>query len=487
MRLKANKKMITTFITTTLVLGSCTAYINSKKSLSRALENLDVVYEYEDIYQMHQPYVEWDSYRDNHIETCEESETYLLSENSADLLNHIIETSNHYLKTTADDLTGIQPLDSKYYSDFQIALETMIEDTKKRSTKEELKGFAHLLSELKVVQSNDTMDALMSYNLADNKLVVYDKIIQSLFEYSESNNIMAEMTCNSFKHELSHMIQNYCSCQEYSARPGFNNFVFREAFAETNCNDIITSYSTECDLYNLFKISFLFSNNRGTKKIDDAVMHNDLETLNQLFYNSDNQELYKVMSSIHFLSPNTSYFLYSYYQLSDIHKKYTYNQSEIKKEMFGDCSVSLLKNYTSHLIKYAQNYELPMGNVLYFYKWYLGYIETIYIGHYMSYDNELEPRSSEYMTHIKEITEKLFSHLSDLYGENMHDIYQYFYMISSETNEDEKTIKYNPYQSLSHMTEEMKESITLDYMFFTEANNLLNEIHIDNFVYKKEK
>ena len=60
-------------------------------------------------------------------------------------------------------------------------------------------------------------------------------------------------------------------------------------------------------------------------------------------------------------------------------------------------------------------------------------------------------------------------------------------MISSETNEDEKTIKYNPYQSLSHMTEEMKESITLDYMFFTEANNLLNEIHIDNFVYKKEK
>ena len=149
MHLKANKKMIATFIATTLTLGSCTAYIKSKKSLSRALEKLDVVYEYEDIYQMRQPYVEWDSYRDNNIELCEESETYLLSENSADLLDYIIETSNHYLETTDDDLTGIQPLNPKYYNDLQIALETMIADTKKRSTKEELKSFAHLLSELK--------------------------------------------------------------------------------------------------------------------------------------------------------------------------------------------------------------------------------------------------------------------------------------------------------------------------------------------------
>ena len=40
---------------------------------------------------------------------------------------------------------------------------------------------------------------------------------------------------------------------------------------------------------------------------------------------------------------------------------------------------------------------------------------------------------------------------------------------------------------LLHMTEEMKESITLDYMYFAEANNLLQEINLDNFVYKKEK
>ena len=208
------------------------------------------------------------------------------------------------------------------------------------------------------------------------------------------------------------------------------NYVIQEAFASTNYESEFSSYPLEEDLYRLFVNSYLFSNSKGTIAIQDAILHNDLKKMIHLF-EGKSKELYDVMNTMEFLSFKQNDDLNRYYK--KLHGKNidATDRANIRREMYGDFSSSLLKNYTIHLLNYVKNKDIPLDDILFFYKWYLGQLESFYQSYYVTYQDNIDIHSSDYLIYLEKITKQLFQTLAEEYQVAESDIYKRFSSLSS--------------------------------------------------------
>ena len=451
--------------------------IDDQSAFEKAINQVKIEYEYEGIYELEQPYEEWEEYKKINSK-CSEDDTDILNCDVSDIVDKILENSNVFVES----LPECQKLDTEYEDALEYSLEQVITDMKERCNEEELRAFAHSLSTLAIVETKQDSTALMSYNLALNMITVYDSVIRSQIIGEEM--YFLTLAQDSFLHELSHMEQNYCPCNNLDHLAGFDNYVIQEAFASTNYSTSFESYPTESYLYRLFLNSYLFSNPEGMFTIQDDILHNDLKDLNELFA-GDSKELYHVMSTMEFLSFEMNDDLDYYYEKLYGKKIEMQEREVIRREMYGDFSSSLLKNYTSHLLNYVKDKNIPLEDILYFYKWYLGQLEVLYQHYYITYQEDMNTHSEDYLVYLENITNVFFQILADEYQVSKNGIYNRFTSLSSTTEKEFNLEAYVPYHLLKTMNQDLKGELDVEESNFLYANEVLNLTN--EKVYKKEK
>lgn len=477
MKLTKKAKASLLILLTGGTMTTMSATIEDQSAFEKAINDVKIEYEYEGIYELSQSYSDWKDYKGVDY-SCSENHTSVLDQDVSNITDMILENSKPFLKA----LPEYKELGEEYLDAFEYSLKEVITDMKERCDHEELEAFSHSLSSLAIVETKEDSDALMSYNTAYNMITVYDSVIRSQIMGEEM--YFQTLAQNSFLHELSHMEQNPCPCHSLECQPGFGNYVIQEAFASTNYESEFSSYPLEEDLYRLFVNSYLFSNSKGTIAIQDAILHNDLKKMIHLF-EGKSKELYDVMNTMEFLSFKQNDDLNRYYK--KLHGKNidATDRANIRREMYGDFSSSLLKNYTIHLLNYVKNKDIPLDDILFFYKWYLGQLESFYQSYYVTYQDNIDIHSSDYLIYLEKITKQLFQTLAEEYQVTESDIYKRFSSLSSEEDTDLKIKAYVPYHLLDIMNDDVKEQLQMGNYHFVYADEVMNIT--TNKVYKKEK
>ncbi len=343
------------------------------------------------------------------------------------------------------------------------------------------KIFCHNLSELKVVEYKGKAGMQGQYLKEDKMIVLYSTEIEKgvsymyphQYEYTYQE-LLDQMITTVLEHELNHVIQDFCSCYP-DTNLCFNNRTLWEGLAETDITSP-NAYSDEREALNLLSYTFLFDEDYVPGYLNELLYNNDLKSLFDLFGANTKEKQKEV-----------------YYMLQSLNLSYLMRSEETTRELKTDFRTTLTKLFCKNLITYNEKNNLPLEEVIYFYKSFLQRCLSDLI--YTSKEPCVTKFSIEYIHDMVEIQDAFITYCVDYYGLDYETVVQKLKNIDQEKDENIRTteiiVPYITYKTLpkskQNFLKEMKE--LSNQTNFQESTKFITETieQKENHTFKKKR
>ena len=341
------------------------------KGLYEVLEKIDSEYEYNKILELDTSYDDFVEIGNN-VYACNQDFTEYYETEVSTIAQNII--NNSQLNLDIDDLKGFD-------KEYKICLENAIENAWDNCPVSKKDSFYHILKELRIYDLPNDLNssAYASYSSKEKNIKLYSGTIKESIEQEQKYYHFGEdfafnqyvyMLEHVLTHELNHAIEDTCICNKEKSSMCFDNNTLCEALAEENTDDPST-YSFERSLFNLIKFSGIFNEEEKLSSLDEILFSNDLDKLYKFFgakTKEEKYEIYQLFASIN-LIPSSSIETLELYGETYYDKNVT--AYSIRKSLYGDINVTLLKYYCKNLINFSEKNNISLEDNIYFFKVYL--------------------------------------------------------------------------------------------------------------------